>query len=116
MEKRLAGFDDELAELIRDTPLWRERDELLRSVPGVGKVLWSTLLAQLPELGMLNRKQIAALAGLAPFNRDSGKLRGSSLYLGWTRTDPARPVYGDGGGSSQQSHYQNFLSAAAYQW
>src|SRR5450759_3861355 len=76
LEKRLAGFDDELAELIRNTPLWRERDELLRSVPGVGKVLSSTLLAQLPELGMLNRKQIAALAGLAPFNRKARAVRG----------------------------------------
>ena len=76
------GFDDELGELIRKTPLWRERDELLRSVPGVGKVLSSTLLAQLPELGMLNRKQIAALAGLAPFNRDSGSLRGSRCIWG----------------------------------
>ena len=82
LEKRLSGFDDELGELIRDTPLWRERDELLRSVPGVGKVLSSTLLAHLPELGMLNRKQIAALAGLAPFNRDSGKLRGSRCIWG----------------------------------
>src|SRR5437899_12636500 len=74
LEKRLSGLDAELAELIRETPLWRERDELLRSVPGVGKVLSSTLLAQLPELGMLNRKQIAALAGLAPFNRGRGKM------------------------------------------
>ena len=82
LEKRLSGFDDELAELIRNTPLWRERDELLRSVPGVGKVLSSTLLAQLPELGMLNRKQIAALAGLAPFNRDSGSMRGSRCIWG----------------------------------
>src|SRR5216684_8099139 len=82
LEKRLSGLDAELAELIRDTPLWRERDELLRSVPGVGKLLSSTLLAQLPELGMLNRKQIAALAGLAPFNRDSGKLRGSRCIWG----------------------------------
>jgi transposase len=82
LEKRLSSLDNELAELIRDTPLWRERDELLRSVPGVGKVLSSTLLAQLPELGMLNRKQIAALAGLAPFNRDSGKLRGSRCIWG----------------------------------
>jgi len=55
---------------------------LLRSVPGVGKVLSSTLLAQLPELGMLNRKQIAALAGLAPFNRDSGNMRGSRCIWG----------------------------------
>src|SRR6266849_5589929 len=68
--------------LIRKTLLWRERDELLRSVPGVGKVLSSTLLAQLPELGMLNRKQIAALAGLAPFNRDSGNMRGSRCVWG----------------------------------
>jgi len=82
LEKRLSGFDDELGELIRDTPLWRERDELLRSVPGVGKVLSSTLLAHLPELGALNRKQIAALAGLAPFNRDSGTLRGSRCIWG----------------------------------
>src|ERR1700730_3695880 len=82
LEKRLAGFDDELAEMSRDTPLWRERDELLRSVPGVGKVLSSTLLAHLPELGALNRKQIAALAGLAPFNRDSGTLRGSRCIWG----------------------------------
>jgi transposase len=82
LEKRLSVFDDELGELIRSTPLWRERDELLRSVPGVGKVLSSTLLAQLPELGMLNRKQIAALAGLAPFNRDSGSMRGSRCIWG----------------------------------
>ena len=82
LEKRLAGFDDELGALIRQTPLWRERDELLRSVPGVGQVLSSTLLAQLPELGMLNRKQIAALAGLAPFNRDSGSMRGSRCIWG----------------------------------
>jgi transposase len=82
LEKRLSGFDEELGELIHNTPLWRERDELLRSVPGVGKVLSSTLLAQLPELGMLNRKQIAALAGLAPFNRDSGSMRGSRCIWG----------------------------------
>jgi Transposase IS116/IS110/IS902 family len=82
LEKRLAGFDDELAGLVRETPIWRERDELLRSVPGVGRVLSTTLLAHLPELGALNRKQIAALAGLAPFNRDSGSLRGSRCIWG----------------------------------
>src|SRR6201997_2713297 len=82
LEKRLSGLDEALGSMIRETPLWRERDELLRSVPGVGQVLSSTLLAQLPELGMLNRKQIAALAGLAPFNRDSGALRGSRCILG----------------------------------
>ena len=82
LEKRLAGFDDELAGLVRATPIWRARDELLRSVPRVGPVLATTLLAHLPELGALNRKQIAALAGLAPFNRDSGKLRGSRCIWG----------------------------------
>jgi transposase len=82
LEKRLSGLDDELSALIRETPLWRERDELLRSMPGVGKVLSSTLLAHLPELGMLNRKQVAALVGVAPFNRDSGSLRGSRCVWG----------------------------------
>src|SRR5258708_10599370 len=82
LERRFSGFDDQLADLIRDTPLWRERDELLRSVPGVGKVLSSTLLAHLPELGALNRKQIAALSGLAPFNRDNGRLRDSRCIWG----------------------------------
>ena len=82
LEKRLSGIDDELAGLVRETPIWRARDELLRSVPGVGKVLSTTLLAHLPELGALNRKQIAALAGLAPFNRDSGSLRGSRCIWG----------------------------------
>ena len=82
LEKRLSGLDDELAGLVRETPIWRERDELLRTVPGVGKVLSITLLAHLPELGALNRKQIAALAGLAPFNRDSGSLRGSRCIWG----------------------------------
>ena len=70
----------------------RERDELLRSVPGVGKVLSSTLLAQLPELGILNRKQIAALAGLAPFNHDSGNMRDSRCIWGG-RTQVRRELY-----------------------
>src|ERR1700737_1547598 len=82
LEKRLSGLDDELAGLVRETPIWRERDELLRSGPGVGKVLSPPLLAHLPELGALNRKQIAALVGLAPFNRDSGSLRGSRCIWG----------------------------------
>jgi transposase len=81
LEKRLGGLDDELGTVIRE-PICRERDELVRSVPGVGTVLSRTLLARLPELGELNRKQIAALAGLAPFNRDSGTLRGSRCIWG----------------------------------
>lgn len=92
LEKRLRDLDDELRTLIRDTPLWRERDELLRSVPGVGTVLSRTLLAHLPELGALNRKQIAALAGLAPFNRDSGSMRGSRCIWGG-RAEIRRVLY-----------------------
>ena len=113
LEKRLSGFDDELGELIRNTPLWRERDELLRSVPGVGKVLSSTLLAQLPELGMLNRKQIAALAGLAPFNRDSGSMRGSRCIWGG-RAQVRRVLYmATVAGVRSNPAIKNFLSAAA---
>jgi transposase len=82
LEKRLAGFDDELSSLIRQTPIWRERDLLLCSVPGVGPVLSSTVLAHLPALGTLNRKQIAALVGVAPFNCDSGSRRGSRSVWG----------------------------------
>jgi transposase len=92
LEKRLCGLDDELGTMIRDTAIWRERDELLRSVPGVGTVLSRTLLAHLPELGKLNRKQIAALAGLAPFNRDSGTLRGSRCIWGG-RAEVRRVLY-----------------------
>ena len=92
LEKRLSGFDEELSTVIRNTPLWRERDELLRSVPCVGQVLSSTLLASLPELGRLDRKQIAALVGLAPFNRDSGSLPGSRCIWGG-RAEVRRVLY-----------------------
>jgi transposase len=92
LERRLEDIDNELGTMIRETPLWRERDELLRSVPGVGTVLSRTLLAQLPELGMLNRKEIAALAGLAPFNRDSGTLHGSRCIWGG-RAEIRRVLY-----------------------
>ena len=82
MEKRLAKLDDDLGGTLRKSPLWRERDDLLRSVPGIGQVLSVTLLAGLPELGTLNRKQIAALVGVAPLNRDSGLLRGRRTVWG----------------------------------
>lgn len=82
MEKRLAKLDDDLGSTLRKSPLWRERDDLLRGVPGVGRVLSVTLLAELPKLGTLNRKQIAALVGVAPLNRDSGLLRGRRTVWG----------------------------------
>jgi transposase len=82
LKKQVAALDRELASFIRETPAWREKSEVLRSVPGVGAVASATLLAELPELGALNRKQIAALVGVAPFNRDSGALRGRRMIWG----------------------------------
>jgi transposase len=82
LQKELTELDHDIGEGIRGTPAWRERDELLRSVPGVGDVVARTLIADLPELGRLDRKQIAALVGIAPINRDSGKMRGKRTTWG----------------------------------
>lgn len=82
LEQGLAKLDDDLGSTLRESPLWREKEDLLRGVPGVGPVLTLTLLAELPELGRLNRKQIAALVGVAPLNRDSGTLRGKRTVWG----------------------------------
>jgi transposase len=75
-------LDKEIADLIRSNQAWREKEALLRSVPGVGPVTASTLLADLPELGTLNRQKIAALVGVAPFNKDSGPKRGKRRIFG----------------------------------
>ncbi len=75
-------LDAELGMQLRQSPVWRTTDALLRSVPGVGPVVAATLVAELPELGRLNRKQIAALVGVAPLNRDSGTLRGRRTIAG----------------------------------
>ncbi len=82
LERELDHTNTELAEAIHHSPVWRGKDELLQSVPGVGPVLTSTLLASLPELGTLTNKQIAALVGVAPLNRDSGTLRGRRTVWG----------------------------------
>jgi len=82
LERELAQTDRDLAQAIRESPVWREKEELLRSTPGVGPVLTTTLLANLPELGTLTGKQIAALVGVAPLNRDSGTLRGKRTVWG----------------------------------
>lgn len=76
LAQRLGDLDHQLRQRVRESDLWRAQDELVQSVPGVGPVLSLTLLTQLPELGQCNAKEIAALAGLAPFNRDSGKQKG----------------------------------------
>ena len=82
LEQELDGLDEGLRETLRSSPVWREKDDLLRSVPGVGEQLSFTLLACLPELGTLDRRQIAALVGVAPFNRDSGTLRDKRFIWG----------------------------------
>ena len=85
LEKELASLDADIDDAVRGSPVWREKEDLLASVPGVGPVIARTLLAELPELGQLDRKQIAALAGLAPFTRQSGQWRGKS-FIGGGRT------------------------------
>jgi transposase len=82
LRDELARLDADLDDLIQQSPVWRAREELLQSVPGIGPVMSRTVLAELPELGLLNRKQIAALVGVAPFNRDSGRLRGHRTIWG----------------------------------
>ncbi len=82
LEQEVAELDGDLGLLLRASPLWREREALLRSVPGIGPVVATTLVADLPELGQLDRKRIAALVGLAPLSRDSGTVRGKRLVWG----------------------------------
>jgi len=82
LDKRIRELDRELHDRLRRSPLWRAKDDLLRSVPGVGPVLSTTLLAEVPELGTLGHKQLAALIGVAPLNRDSGRMRGRRTVWG----------------------------------
>ena len=115
LRQGLDDLDQELRGLLRHSGLWREQDDLLRSVPGVGRQVSLTLLAYLPELGMLDRKQIAALVGVAPINRDSGAMRGkrtvwggrarvrAALYMGALVASRYNPVI--------RALYQRLLSA-----
>jgi transposase len=82
LNARIATLDADLETMLRASPLWRENDDLLQSVPGVGPVCARTLLLELPELGTLTRQQIAALVGVAPLNCDSGTLRGRRTIWG----------------------------------
>jgi transposase len=79
---QIAGIDKQLATLIQQTPKFRQKAKLLRSAPGIGGIASATLLARLPELGTLDRKKIAALVGVAPYNRDSGKMKGKRAIWG----------------------------------
>ena len=115
LDQELRDLDQELRQSLRRSPVWREKDDLLRTVPGVGEQLSLTLLADLPELGALDRRQIAALVGVAPFNRDSGTLRGRRavwggrsrvrgvLYMGTLTATRFNPIISD--------FYQRLLEA-----
>lgn len=82
LDKRIKDVDRELHERLRASPVWRDKDNLLRGIPGVGPVLSTTLLADVPELGITPHKPLAALIGLAPLNRDSGRWRGTRRIWG----------------------------------
>jgi transposase len=92
LTKQIGTVEDDLDTTIRKSPLWREKEDLLSSVTGVGTTTARTLLAQLPELGQLNRRKIAALVGLAPFNNDSGQRRGQRSIRGG-RTEVRAVLY-----------------------
>ncbi len=82
LEKEISAVDSDIDDLLRGSPVWREKEDLLASVPGIGAKTIPTLLAELPELGTLDRRRIASLAGLAPFTRQSGAWKGKSMIGG----------------------------------
>jgi transposase len=82
LEKELAELDREIDTTVRGSPAWREKEDLLASVPGIGAITARTLIAELPELGQLDRRKIASLVGLAPFTRQSGKWHGKAFISG----------------------------------
>ncbi len=86
LEKELAELDSEIDDAVRGSPAWREKEDLLASVPGVGQKTARTLIAELPELGSLDRKTVASLVGLAPYTRQSGRWRGRSMIGGGRKT------------------------------
>lgn len=92
LKEQLKELEQDLDDFIRQSPIWLEKDQLLQSVPGIGPLTSQSLLAWVPELGALSRKKIAALVGLAPFNRDSGQMRGKrTIWGGRARVRP--PLY-----------------------
>jgi transposase len=82
LQKELTGIETDLDQAVRESPVWQAKQNLLKSVPGIGPTTARTLLAQLPELGALDRRRIAALVGVAPINRDSGRFRGRRMIAG----------------------------------
>ena len=94
LQRELSDLDGQIREAIKASPAWREKDELLQSVPGVGPAITGRLLAEMPELGSLDRRQIAALGGLAPWTRQSGQWKGQELHRRWTRRRAQGALHG----------------------
>jgi len=92
LDERIGRLDVDLTHALRSSPAWRDKDDLLQAIPGVGSLTRATMLALLPELGSLSRRQIAALVGVAPFNRDSGTHRGQRVIWGG-RAQVRRTLY-----------------------
>lgn len=92
LERELTSLDGDIDDAVRGSPAWRESEDLLRSVPGIGPTVARTLIAELPELGTLDRRQIAALVGLAPWTRQSGQWRGKS-FIGGGRAPVRSALY-----------------------
>jgi len=95
LEKNLDQFNQDLDRMVKESPIWRAKDEILQSAKGVGPVLSVTLISHLPELGTLQGKKIAALVGVAPLNRDSGKFRGRRTIWGGPSGSPFCSSHGD---------------------
>lgn len=92
LDEQIRNIDRDLGDILKNSPIWRETEELLKSFNGIGPVTARTLIALLPELGYANRQQITALVGLAPLNRDSGKKRGKRMIAGG-RADVRNALY-----------------------
>jgi transposase len=92
LEKELDNAEADLASAIADSPVWKAKDELLQSIPGIGPTASRTLLAELPELGTIAREQVAALVGVAPVNHDSGR-RSGKRFIGGGRSAVRRVLY-----------------------
>ena len=116
LEQELSDLDKGLRQTLRRSPVWREKDDLLRTVPGVGEQLSLTLLANLPELGTLNRRQIAAPCGRGPLQPGQWHPAGQTRRLGRTLPGAGRPLHGSVGSQPPQPCYPGLLPEAAGSW
>ena len=116
LDRQIAALDVDLTGRLRRSEVWRAKEDLLRGIPGVGSVTCLTLLAKCPELGQLDRREIAALVGLAPLAHDSGKQRGMRFVWGGASRGARRVVHGRRLGHALQSGDQNLRAAPEVRW